>query len=187
VTRVPGPRLARTPTEAGLYMDLHRCPCGGPPGVRSHAVVQDGAELLSRYTEPCPRCGTPRQFTFRLPELEDLPTGPVGYGRGRPSELIDAGEWYWFSDRCASAVAAEPEDEAAVAATRRALGLAVEALEQVLLFLPADASEPPDTAFWSEQGCSVRAAEPGRFDRERIEAVRATYQRLLTALDAPAS
>ena len=176
------PRLARTPDEAGLYLDLHRCPCGGPPGVRTHTVVQDGEQLLSRYTEPCPRCGTPRQVTFRLPDEEEPPAGPVGYGRGRPSELIDAGEWYWFADRCASAVSAEPQDAAAVAATRRALGLAVEALEQVLLFLPAGAPEFPDSAFWTDQGCSVRAAEPGRFDRERIAAVQGAYRQLLDAL-----
>lgn len=174
-----GPGLARTPAEAGLYLDLHRCPCGGPPGVRSHEIVQDGEELLSRWTEPCPGCGTPRQTTFRLPEDDEL---PVGYGRGRPSELLDAGEWYWVADRCSSAVAAQPRDAAEAAATRQAMELAVEALEQVLLFVPAGAAEPPDTAFWSELGRSVRAAGPGRFDRERIEAVRDTYRRLLTEL-----
>ena len=177
-----GPRLARTPDEAGLYLDLHRCPCGGPPGVRTHAVVADGEELLSRYTEPCPRCGTPRQVTFRLPELEDLAEDQGRYGRGRPSELLDAGEWYWFADRCATAVSAEPQDAASADATRRALGLAVEALEQVLLFLPPGADEFPDSAFWSDQGCSVRAADPGRFDRERIEAVQGVYRQLLAAL-----
>lgn len=194
----PSVPLARTSTEAHLYMDLRPCDCGETTFPRSSSVIELGEDLASRYSGTCPTCGTDREFVFRLPDEVVLPVaGTVVYGDGAPSELLDPGEWLWVADRYASAVPADvagldaqgsPAAQTTQAAqeARSRLSAAVAAMGEVIAFVPRGAEEVPAEAFWSDLGRSVRDEEPGRFARDRLEAVRDTYERILAEIDASA-
>ncbi len=163
--------LARTSAEAHLYMELHPCACGETSFGRQSAVVEAEGDLASYYSGPCARCGTAREFLFRLPaEILPVVAGEVRFGDERPSELLDRAK-------------APPRRRLRrhVRAARAAadLATAAAAMDEVLKFVPPGADEVPETAFWSDQGAAVYAAEPGRFRAARLEAVRDTYRQLL--------
>jgi hypothetical protein len=172
--------LARSTEEAYLHLDLHGCDCGGADADRSSAVRFVDGEWLTRYLCTCARCGRQRTFEFREPDVPARPgTGEWAVGP-QPSELIDAGEWMWVADtfgRAPVELAGLPADEAAQA--RADLAAAAGAVDEVLKFLPATADEVPDSAFWTDRGRQVRATDPGRFQRGRIEAARAAYRALV--------
>jgi hypothetical protein len=179
--------LARTNLEAHLYMDLHPCACGESAFDRASAVVEAGGDLASRYSGACARCGAEREFRFRIPERILMPiAGEVRFGGESPSELLDAGMWLWVADRYASRYPADPRrlDGPERRHARRDLATATAAVDEVVKFIPAGGEAVPDAAFWSAQGLAVRADEPGRFYRDRLEAVRGTYQELLATFDA---
>lgn len=183
------PPLARTSIEAQLYMELRPCDCGETefPWASSAVVELDADELGSRYEGTCPSCGTPREFTFRLPaEIVLAAAGEVRYGDGGPSELLDPGEWLWVADRYASSVpaAATGLDPQARRQVRLRVSAAAAAMDEILAFLPAGADSVPAEAVRSEMGRAVYADEPGRFDRYRLEVVRDTYRKILSELDA---
>ncbi|MFG1922440.1 hypothetical protein [Cryptosporangium sp. NPDC048952] len=175
--------LARTAAEAHLYMDLHPCDCGEPTFTGPTSIIElGGDDLGSRYEGDCPICGTPREFVFRLPATPSLPTpGTVVYGDGTPSELLDPGEWLWVADRYAGSVPADASalDEAARTQVRTRMSAAIAAMSEVLAFIPADADEVPAEAIRSEVGLAMYEEDPGRFDRDRLEVVRDTYQQLI--------
>lgn len=180
--------LARTSTEAHLYMDLHPCECGGETFARDSAVVEAGDDLASRYTGTCTSCGRPREFTFRIPDEVVLPRpGVVVFGDGTPSELLDPGEWLWVADRYAGAAPADVAglDESARRTVRQQVASAAAAMDEVLAFVPADDEEVPPGSFTSELGRAVHADEPGRFRRDRLEVVRDTYRGILAEVDGP--
>ena len=163
--------LARTSAEAHLYMELHPCACGETSFGRQSAVVEAEGDLASYYSGPCARCGTAREFLFRLPaEILPVVPGEVRFGDDRPSELLDPGEWLRLADAYAGT-----SDSARAAAD---LATAAAAMDEVLKFVPPGADEVPETAFWSDRGAAVYAAEPGRFRAARLEAVRDTYRQL---------
>jgi hypothetical protein len=159
------PPLARTAAEAHLFMDLRPCRCGESAFDRRSAVVEVEGDLATHYSGACARCGAAREFLFRLPE--EIPPPVAGavrrFGGDAPSELLDAGEWLAVADDHAG------RDDAATAAA---------AMDEVLKFLPVGADTVPDAALWSDRGRAVHAAEPGRFRRARLEAVRDTYRAL---------
>jgi hypothetical protein len=172
------PPLARTNEEAHLYMDLHPCACGESAFERSNAVHATDDGLVSVYRGTCARCGAAREVRFRLPEQVQFPTTPMRFGGEQPSELLDPGEWIAVADKLASVappgpalVDLEPRRRAA-----RAVERAAAAIDEVLKFVPAGADAVPEDAFRSEVGRAVYAAEPGRFRRARLEAVRDTYR-----------
>jgi hypothetical protein len=168
--------LARTNAESHLYMDLHPCACGEASFTRQSAVVEAEGDLASYYSGPCARCGTAREFLFRLPAEILAPTpGEVRFGDDRPSELLDPGEWLRLADAYASHGRTNASRLSADLAT------AVAAMDEVLKFVPAGADAVPETAFWSDAGRAVHAAEPGRFRTSRLEAVRDTYRQLHAA------
>lgn len=163
------PLLARTPAEAHVYMDLHACDCGSGAFERRSSVVADGDDLHSVYRGTCDGCGKAREFRFRLPEHPVATGGALRYGDERPSELLDPGEWLALADQHAQR---NP-------ATRQDVAIATAAVEEILKFgAPAD-EHVPEAAFISELGRTVRAAEPGRFRRARLEAVLATYRSIV--------
>jgi hypothetical protein len=176
--------LARTNAEAHLYMDLHPCPCGEVVFDRQSAVVEAQGDLATHYAGPCSRCGTQREFLFRLPAEVLVPAvGQVQFGGAEPSELLDPGEWLWVSDAYASR---GPADVTGLGAGEREdsahdLATAVAAIDEALKFVPAGAEAVPESAFWSERGRAVRAEEPGRFRVSRLEAVRGAYRQLYAA------
>ncbi|MFC7548799.1 hypothetical protein [Plantactinospora sp. GCM10030261] len=177
------PRLARTNVEAHLYMDLTPCDACGETTFRpASSFVDIDGELIGRYTAACPRCGSPREFVFRMPDEiirpdEDEPT----FGDDRPSELIDAGEWLWVADLLGDNAPAEPTAGMTAAQRRQAfldLRMAAAAVGEAAKFLPAGADTVPQDALWSRRGRSVYAAQPGRFHRARLEAVQRVYREL---------
>jgi hypothetical protein len=174
------PSLARNNEEAHLYLDLHPCACGGEDAARDSGVAFEGGQWLVRYTCVCSRCGRARLVEFRQAESQARPA-PGAWSVGpEPSELLDAGEWLWLSD----VYAAAPVDLSGLSAqeaaqAREDLAAAGGALDEVVKFLPADAEEMPPSAFWTDRGRQLYEAEPARFHRSRLEAVRDWYRSLL--------
>jgi hypothetical protein len=74
---------------------------------------------------------------------------------------------------------------AALAQARESLATAAAAIDEALRFLPAGAETVPDSAFWSQRGAGVRAAEPGRFRRARLVAAARAYRSMLAELEEP--
>lgn len=166
--------LARSHDEAQLYMDLHPCDrCGSVDVTWDDGLVFVAGGAARRYFGPCQSCGQDRSFLFLLPDPRALPPASPGvrFGGETPSELLDAGEWLWVADLTASQVPTDNPDGA-----WRALAIATGAMDEILKFIPAEAQEVPDTAFWSVRGRRVRAEEPGRYRRERLELVRDFYR-----------
>lgn len=162
--------FARTNAEAHLFMDLTPCRCGDTSFERRSSVVAQGAVLCSEYTGACRSCGTARAFVFELPDSIRPPRRDrVEYGGSEPSRLLDPGEWMMVADHRSKL---EP-------GTREDLEVACAALEEVLKFIPAEADRVPAGAFRTERGRALRDAEPGRFRRERLEAVLGAYRDLL--------
>ncbi|MGH3930595.1 MAG: hypothetical protein ACRDTF_11535, partial [Pseudonocardiaceae bacterium] len=75
-------------------------------------------------------------------------------------------------------------DPSARRAARRRAATAVAAVDEVLAFLPGTAKKVPASAFRTDRGRAVYAAEPGRFTRDRLRIVRDAYQEILDGLDA---
>ncbi|MCF6470287.1 hypothetical protein FAF44_18050 [Nonomuraea sp. MG754425] len=166
--------VARTRDEAHLYLDLHPCGCGSPETTWDNGLANIGGEPVNRYAGDCESCGAPREYLFGLPERPVMPAGYPTFGGAEPSELLDAGEWLWVSDLTAGNV---PVGDGAEA--RRTLSVAVAAVEEVVKFIPPGADAVPDDGFWSQRGQEVRAAEPGRFQLDRLLIVRDAYRDLV--------
>ena len=161
--------VARAMAECHMYMDLHPCErCGEPdfPWNRHVAAERDG-QRLSEYEGECPRCATPRRFEFVLLD-PNLP--PPALGGPEPSTIIDPGEFYQMAVLCAAAAELPenptPED---IGDAYDAAGDAAAAVEEVLKFVPPGASTVPVAAFTSDRGRAVHAADPSRFERDRLE------------------
>ncbi|MFC7548798.1 hypothetical protein [Plantactinospora sp. GCM10030261] len=178
------PPFARNSDEAHLYMQLHPCVCGSADVDVSSSVAETPAGWMVRYAGACVDCGRERTFEFRQPEELSMPPENAWAAGDEPSELLDAGEWLWVADSYGS-VPAEPSEELSEVRRRHLrtdLMAALAAVDEVLKFLPDDAAEVPDEAFWSERGRRMRVAEPGRFQRFRLAAARQTYQRAVDDL-----
>lgn len=173
-------KLARTNAEAHLYMTQRPCGCGASafagPGPASAVIVVDGA-LASRYDGTCAGCGEGRRFEFRIPErIVPPPADGVCFGGEQCSELLDPGEWMIVADAHARRVPAHGRTSLGDGeGGGRTIAIAIAALDEIAKFFPPGADECPAAAFTSERGQAVRAAEPGRFRRARLAAVRATY------------
>ncbi|NJP91726.1 hypothetical protein HCN51_20065 [Nonomuraea sp. FMUSA5-5] len=165
--------VARTRDEAHLYLDLHPCACGSVETSWDSGLVSAGGGLANRYSGTCESCGRPREYLFGLPERPVMPAGYPTFGGAEPSQLLDAGEWLWVADLTAGNV---PADDAAEA--HRTLSVATAAVEEVVKFIPPGADEVPDDGFWSQRGREMRAAEPGRFQLDRLLIVRDSYRDL---------
>ncbi|MFI7502607.1 hypothetical protein ACIBVL_29855 [Streptomyces sp. NPDC049687] len=170
--------LARTPKESHLYIELHACECGeADVEHRSHSTGQGDGYWISHYDLTCPGCGADREFAFRVP---DWPSSTGGYGGSEPSEIIDAGQWLIIADLTASAVPVTPSRAAKERAEqRRTLEMAVDAMTEILKFVPGREPAVPDSAFWTPEGRAQRDREPGRFHRDRLEVVLDSYRRAL--------
>ncbi|MCC5576511.1 hypothetical protein IMZ11_12800 [Microtetraspora sp. AC03309] len=166
--------VARTRDEAHLYLDLHPCKqCGSVETEWARGLVNVEGELADRYTGTCDGCGAEREFLFGLPERPAMPAGYPTFGGKESSQLIDAGEWMWVADLTAGNVPVGDRAEA-----HRTLSVAAAAVEEIVKFIPPGQEEVPDDGFWSERGRAVRAAEPGRFQLDRLLIVRDTYRDL---------
>lgn len=176
--------VARAMAECHLYMDLHPCErCGEPdfPWNRHVAAERDG-QRLSIYEGECPRCATDRRFEFVVLD-PNLP--PPTLGGPEPSTLIDPGEFYevagWSSAAAELPADPSPED---IGDAYDAAGDAAAATEEVLKFVPAGASVVPPEAFTSDRGRAVLAADPSRFERDRLEGLLAERRQALLKLSS---
>ena len=159
--------IARTTTEAMLYLDLTACSNCGSDQAAWQYDVHDAA---LRYVGACAGCGTEREYLFSPPYdglLDDAGT----FGGPEPSELVDAGQWLAVADWIAGEVAADDRSEAA----RTVMAYARQAVQEVLKFVPPAADTVPAEAFWTDAGQAERDRDPGRFRLDRLLAVRDSY------------
>jgi len=160
-------------------MTMHPCACGETATVlSSSALFETKAGLARRYFWNCPKCQTPREFKFALPEWPFPATG--AYGGDDPSQLLDAGDWLWVATSHAERARAQADaGPAGQAAVERWLGIAVAALDEALKFFPPAAEEPPPEAFFTERGREMRRLHPEWFGRPLLEAQRDRYRGVL--------
>jgi hypothetical protein len=178
-------RRERSPAEAHLYMDLQPCVGCGRLGFDGNdsAVIMSGRELAARYRAVCPQCGTRREFVFLLPE-ETMPIFHDAleprYGDDSASELLDAAEWLWLSDLASTDVPTWPRDLPAETCHDHLCGLreAAACVAEVLKFVPPGSAHVPPEAVWTERGRELYERSPGRFRRDRLEVLRATYREM---------
>ena len=159
--------IARTTTEAMLYLDLTACPDCGSDQAAWQSDVYDGA---LRYIGACAGCGAEREYLFSPPYqglLDDVAT----FGGPEPSELVDAGQWLAVADWIAGEVPADDRSEAA----RTVMAYAHEAVQEILKFVPPAGDAVPEEAFWTDAGRAERERDPGRFRVDRLLAVRDSY------------
>jgi hypothetical protein len=158
--------IARTSTEAMLYLELSPCPdCGS---VETDWRDQRIAGQVLSCTGVCGGCGALREYLFSAP-LQTY--DGVGFGGSEPSELIDAGQWLAVADQIAGQVEVDDLGEE----SRAAMAFARQAVEEVVKFIPPAADAVPDEAFWTEAGRAVQALDPGRFRLERLLVIRDSY------------
>jgi hypothetical protein len=97
---------------------------------------------------------------------------PPALGGPEPSQIIDPAEFLAVGDhawRLAVVPAnATPDD---IADAHDAAVDAVAAVEEILKFIPPDATVVPETAFRTPEGMARLAANPMRFSRRTLEAV----------------
>lgn len=178
-------RLARTRQEAHLYLDLTPCECGDRRlATAGEAITLDDGTPGRRYAGTCQGCGREREFVFRVPDVSEDSADPaeIVYGRGeRPSELLDPGQWWWAAEQYADAVPANPGHLAGEprATARTWLTAAVAALREAAKFLPPDAEQVPDQAFFSGPAPRPLTRRGLAERREGLE------RRLSTLRDAP--
>jgi hypothetical protein len=115
--------IARSLQEAGLYVELHPCECGAAGELTFSVIERDGMPVVV-YQGDCPGCGRSRRFEFRIPAE---PVAGPAYGGQEPSEIVDAGEFLWYSDRAteqAFRLSTETDDTAMAtsSADRRTVG-----------------------------------------------------------------
>jgi hypothetical protein len=105
------------------------------------------------------------------------------YGGPEPSEIIDAGQWLIIADLAARSVPAtrSPVLEER-AGQREDMRMAVDAIAEILKFIPDREPVVPDSAFWTPEGRAKRGQEPGRFHRHQLEVVLETCRRILADL-----
>jgi hypothetical protein len=170
------PLFARSDAEADLYVRIHSCACGETEFAPVIGLGEDAGGWLLRYTGRCVACGADRQFRFRQPVAPSWPRDDEWAEGTRPSELLDAGEWLLVAE----ALTDYPVEGGRLVATdmdqlRSDLVMAAAAIDEALKFAPDSADAVPASGLWSERGQEMRDAYPSRFDRDRLEAVRAAY------------
>ena len=170
--RLTGPLAPRSVAEQHLYLDL----LGWPKAGRNHAVTSTEAGLVARYTWEAAPSHVPSVRDFLLPD-------PLAQGLGgpEPSNLIDPVGWRVAADALASAVSVDPP-RGQRSQHRALLDRAVSYLDEVLRF--ADGGQIPHLAFFTASGRRVHDLAPGRWELDRIRAVRQAWTELSARLGA---
>jgi hypothetical protein len=178
------PITARSTAEAHLYMSLRPCPkCGDAKFARTMAVSLEDGVLVNRYVGPCRRCGTMREFRFIIDDGLPPDAAPPDDGdqvfdqTGRPSRIIDPGEWLRSVDRVGHAtpttiLGISPEERRS---RRFMLRSGAAMVNEVVKFIPEGDDEVPEPAFWTEDGKAMRASSPERFTRAELEKLQLLY------------
>jgi hypothetical protein len=152
--------VARDPAETQLYIELTPCACGESRFPwRSNTVIEtEDGSWVSTQECLCPGCGVLREFLVGVP---DWPTAApdMRYGGPEPSELIDPGMWLWIGQRFGEAAYRAQGD----GDRRQYRDLALDALTEVLRFIPEGETFVPRTAFWTEESLDLHDRDPHRF------------------------
>jgi len=164
------PRVAVHAREPAWWLDLY-----GLGGERSHKLVTEGGLLVARYDEAMTDAGLGLHARFILTDEARPPQAPPA---------LDAGELLVLADRRAQAADATPPPDEQAQRQQRALlddaaDLVATALKRLVPGRPAQAGDFP-----SALGRACFEADPGRFDRERLEAVRQVYAGIVMQSDA---
>jgi len=160
----------RTVAEAHLYLDL----AGWPRPGRTHRLEERGGRWLAIYEAVVD--GHVHKLVFEAPN--DVSAHGDALGGSTPSRLIDPGQFVAHAARLAASLPLDPEDvdpSWRAAGTSR-LSLAAKCVDEALKFVPAAWDRVPPEAFFTAEGRAVAAAEPGRFERDRLQAVAEAYR-----------
>jgi len=158
-------RLAVRPDDPIAFLDLEGFPRGG----REHVLVHRDNQLVARYSAG--RTGVPRaRAEFVLSDrAQPEPAWPPA---------LDAGERMVVADLYAQLAGTADGDAAAWLAN------AIEQIDAVLALIGSDDDSVPEGEFSNPRGLQVRAAEPGRFTRDRLLAYRDALRARANALAA---
>jgi hypothetical protein len=181
------PIQVRSTAEAREYMMLALSECGDRLVIEPVESVKRSGEWVDVYVAGCADQDVRREFEFTLDPTPLGGDGPL-FGAGtEPSKVVDAGEWYLVASRYLQAGAAgeeqfqqDPRYEL-VQGVYENYAWAGAALLEVLKFIPPAATEPPDPAFWTERGRSVREQVGDQLRRSVLEPARARLEGLLQA------
>lgn len=173
--------ISRSSLECHLYIELHPCPCGERRFSSVHKLLSADEGLLAVYEGTCPKCSIRRRFEFLLDP--ELPPGNK-FGGIRLSTIVDAGQYLAVAEEAAKQVTA---DIARLGASEKReardwMNRAINALEEVLKWIPPHHDAVPFEALFTSSGKAIYQNEPGRFRRLRLEAVLDTYRKLLAEL-----
>jgi hypothetical protein len=130
---------------------------------------------------------------YNVPELPDAPAANFSFvitaTPGDPPSLraLDPGQALGVADALSRQVpGTPPADPSFRRAARSDLAEAMAALARVRAAIPAGADRVPNDAFCSIEGEAIRDAEPGRFRRERLDAVYEAWRGMLGEYDGAA-
>ncbi len=163
---------ARSVSEAHLFMDMR-----GVSRKRDRKLVPAGNDLLTIYTAAVEGESEPGIFAFLI---ED-PGGQLGAGgMPAPSKIIGPDQFITWADILSKKAPGSP---AGLSPDQRAgaksiLVEAAQCLEEIIKFIPPNASSVPEAAFKSEAAKRKFAQEPGRFQQMRLQVVAQTYRKI---------
>ncbi|MEV6982933.1 hypothetical protein AB0M95_16950 [Sphaerisporangium sp. NPDC051017] len=164
------------------------------PGARSRVIDYERCTTLTEgrtawtllFDGPC--TGPRHRIIIVIPYETEFAArhGEARFGPGR-SEIIDPGQWQLagagYAHRAlreAALYAQNPTGHARYQEVLANWSYAVDAVAEAAKFLPDDADEIPEDAFWTEEGATTRHDEPERFTREGLQSDLTLYQHHLT-------
>ena len=138
--------------------------------------------MVSEYRAPTAHNDEPTVFRFLIPSSE---LGNDGFGREKPSQILDPAAFLRYADVLARSVPGSPDglndDEIKVGAYR--LNRAAACVDEVLKFLPGTSDELSESAFVTNESRQYWSVDPRRFHRLRLQAVASTYRKIATAFE----
>jgi hypothetical protein len=174
MTGQPEPPLARTFTEAELYLAYKPCRVCGLAALKVRAFTYEkvGGYELDVIDTVCRNCGDEDEHPVRLPLRQVESTGGhLRYGGPEPSELFDPGDWLLLAAAVLADVPQEGLEELTADQRRNYRNLvdaALSAVEEALKFLGDGEAAVPADAFWSDAGHELYLEQPESFRRDRL-------------------
>ncbi|MFC6083135.1 hypothetical protein [Sphaerisporangium aureirubrum] len=189
------PPLARTLVEAYLYIEVTAVAlrAGDEAGEKdsvtdydAHTTLTEGREVWTVRFDGR-EIGLPVRFDVLVPYGTEFAARREGvrFGHGT-SEVIDAGQWRVISGGYARQAlrddlhfARDRSDADRYRGVVLGWEAARDAAAEVAKFLPDDADEIPETAFWTDMGRSARREDPEWFTRDGVAAAVSFFQEAL--------
>ncbi|MFG2042847.1 hypothetical protein [Dactylosporangium sp. NPDC048998] len=179
---------ARSTAEAQEYMMMALAECGDRLTIELVEAYMRGDRWVGTFIAGCAELGIRREFEVHAdPVPEGVEGGQFSYST-KVSTLIDAGEWYLVASRYLQA-GADGEHQfdqapslALVEDVYESYSRAIAAISEILKFIPPGQAAPPDPAFWTERGRSVREGVGDQLTRSFLEPARARLEGILRAI-----